>query len=77
MRIAKHEDLETAALISYNKARSQNSPISRPLLLEKAELAKQISIKFSTNPGWLERFKALSSPMLKNVCGEANNICQL
>lgn len=58
MRTAKHEDLEKAVLIWFKQARSQNAPISGPLLLEKAdELAKQMNIKFSANPGWFERFK--------------------
>lgn len=75
MRTAKHEDLEKAVLIWFKQARSQNAPISGPLLLEKAdELAKQMNIKFSANPGWFERFKKRNGIVLKNVCGEANDV---
>lgn len=75
MRTAKHEDLETALLIWFKQARSQDAPISGPLLLEKAdELAKQMHIDFLANPGWLERFKKRNGIVLRNVCGEANNV---
>uniref|UniRef100_A0A8C4RFJ1 HTH CENPB-type domain-containing protein n=1 Tax=Erpetoichthys calabaricus TaxID=27687 RepID=A0A8C4RFJ1_ERPCA len=73
MRTAKYEDLETALLVWFKQARSQNAPISGPLMLERSnELAKQMGITFSANPGWLERFKKRNDIVLKNVCGEAN-----
>ncbi|KAK9744658.1 hypothetical protein QE152_g7576 [Popillia japonica] len=37
MRTAKHEHLETALLVRFKQARSQNTPILRPLMLEKAK----------------------------------------
>uniref|UniRef100_A0A8C4SC05 HTH CENPB-type domain-containing protein n=1 Tax=Erpetoichthys calabaricus TaxID=27687 RepID=A0A8C4SC05_ERPCA len=75
MRTAKHEDLETALLLWFKQARSQNAPISGPLMLERSnELAKQMGITFSANPGWLERFKKRNDIVLKNVCGEANQV---
>uniref|UniRef100_A0A8C4SEN5 HTH CENPB-type domain-containing protein n=1 Tax=Erpetoichthys calabaricus TaxID=27687 RepID=A0A8C4SEN5_ERPCA len=74
-RTAKHEDLETALLVWFKQARSQNAPISGPLMLERSnELAKQMGITFSANPGWLERYKKRNGIVLKNVCGEANQV---
>ena len=58
MRKAKHEDLEAALLVWFKQARSQNAPISGPLLMEKADaFAIQIGTEFTANPGRLERFK--------------------
>ena len=50
MRTANHKDLETAVLIWFKQARLQNALISGKV----DELAKQMSIEFSANPGWLE-----------------------
>ncbi|GBM33473.1 Tigger transposable element-derived protein 4 [Araneus ventricosus] len=68
MRTAKHEDLETALLVWIKQARSDNAPVSGPVLLERAdEIAKQMGIEFSANPGWLERFKKRNGIVLKNL----------
>ena len=56
MRTAKHEDLETAVLIWFKQAKSQNAFMPEPLLFIKAdELSKQMSIEFFRNPGKLKR----------------------
>ncbi|GFR20157.1 hypothetical protein TNCT_626161 [Trichonephila clavata] len=48
----KHEDLKTALPDWSKQGRSQNAHISGPLMLERSnELAKQIGITFSENPG--------------------------
>ncbi|GFT07878.1 hypothetical protein TNCV_1214491 [Trichonephila clavipes] len=48
----KQDDLETALLNWFKQARSQNVPRSGPLMLERCnELAKQMGITFSANPG--------------------------
>ncbi|GFT01749.1 tigger transposable element-derived protein 4 [Trichonephila clavipes] len=75
MRTAKHEDLEAALLAWFKQARSQNALISGPEMLERSnELAKQMGITFSANPGWLERFKKRNGIIFKNVCGAASLI---
>ncbi|GFQ98890.1 KICSTOR complex protein C12orf66 homolog [Trichonephila clavata] len=75
MRTAKHEGLEAALLAWFKQARSENALISGPEMLERSnELAKQMGITFSANPGWLERFKKRNGIVFKNVCGAASLI---
>lgn len=73
MRTAKHKDLEAALLIWFKQARSQNIPVLGTLLMERAnDFAKQMNIEFTTNPGWLERFKKRNGIVLKKNYSETN-----
>ncbi|GFT26704.1 hypothetical protein TNCV_3605021 [Trichonephila clavipes] len=57
-RTAKHEISETTSLVWFKQVRSQNSPLSGSLILERNnELFKQMGITLSDNPEWLERFQ--------------------
>ncbi|GFS53940.1 hypothetical protein TNCV_3761601 [Trichonephila clavipes] len=52
-RTAKLEDLEASLIGWFKESISQNAPISGPLMLQKSDqLAKQMGIMFSSNPGW-------------------------
>ena len=71
-RKANHENLEAALLVWFKQARSQDAPISGPLLMEKANVfAEQMNLNFTANPGWLERFKKRNGITFKNICGES------
>ena len=76
-RKANHENLEAALLVWFKQARSQDAPISGPLLMEKANVfAEQMNLNFTANPGWLERFKKRNGITFKNICGESRQVSQ-
>ncbi|GFX74886.1 hypothetical protein TNCV_1844591 [Trichonephila clavipes] len=50
---------------------SEYSHIGTLILKRRNELAKQMGITFSTNTGWLERFKKRNDIVQKDVRGEA------
>ena len=71
-RPAKHEDVEEALLRWFMGARSENVPLSGPILISKAEdLAKELGkCDWSCSVGWLDRFKKRHSLTCKSMCGE-------
>ena len=58
-RAATHEDVDKALLVWFTSARSDNVPLSGPILMGKAEeLAKALDKpNWSCSVGWLDRFK--------------------
>lgn len=75
LRLAKHDNLDSALLLWFKQARSQNIPISGPILGEKAELlANDMGIEFKSNPGWIERFKSRNGIVFKCISGESKEV---
>lgn len=73
LRGSAFPDVEKALVLWLKKARSENLPVTGPLLAEKAEaFAAQLNCEdFSCSNGWLARFKARYSISARVVCGEA------
>jgi transposase-like protein len=76
MRSALHKDLDEACLIWFKSARTQNIPLSGPILCGKAdELAQKLGhTDFKASNGWLNRFKQRHGITFMKVCGEANSV---
>ena len=73
MRTAAYPEVEEA-LVSWLKfARSQNTPISGPVLQTKAEeLATEFGYDdFKCSTGWLSRFKVRHDIVFRKLCGES------
>uniref|UniRef100_A0A023FNB6 Putative tigger transposase n=1 Tax=Amblyomma cajennense TaxID=34607 RepID=A0A023FNB6_AMBCJ len=73
LRGSAFPEVEEALVLWLKKARSENLPVTGPLLAEKADVfAAQLNCKdFSCSNGWLARFKARYSISSRVVCGEA------
>jgi len=76
LRTADFADVDKALLIWFKQARSQQVPISGPILMEKAkEIAERMGLpSFSGSTGWLDRFKSHHGIVFKNVCGESASV---
>ena len=73
LRTTDFADVVKALIIWFKQARSQQVPISGPILMEKAkEIAERMGLpSFSGRTGWLDRFKSRHGIVFKNVCGES------
>lgn len=72
LRLANHEEMEKCLVIWIRRARSQNLPLSGPLIRAKAEFALRLGIEnFSCSEGWLSRFKERSGLVFRAVSGES------
>jgi hypothetical protein len=50
--MANYENLEAALLVWFEQVRPQNSPVSGPHPMEKADaFARQMELQFSAHPG--------------------------
>ena len=76
LRTADFADVDNALIIWFKQARSQQVPISGPILMEKAkEIAEHMGLpSFSGSTGWLDRFKSRHGIVFKNVCGESASV---
>lgn len=73
LRASPLDKVDEALLIWFKQARSDNVPLSGPILLEKAEELARI-LGHEDQPistGWLDRFKARHGIVFKVVSGEA------
>ena len=73
LRVAAYEDLKEALVIWIGQARSQNVPLSGPILIETADsLPKKLGYsEFKCSCGWLERFKGRHGLCFKKIVGES------
>nr|XP_050046565.1 tigger transposable element-derived protein 4-like [Dermacentor andersoni] len=73
LRVANHEDLEKCLVVWLRRARTENIPISGPLIRAKAEeFVLQLGIEgFSCSEGWLTIFKDRNGIVCRAVSGEA------
>ena len=73
IRPCANAEMEAALTVWFTQQRSQNVPISGPLLLEKAKFfAEQFGVQgFKGSNGYLEKFKKRHGLVFKVVSGEA------
>lgn len=76
LRPAKYPDLEKALLIWIKKMRSQDIPLSGPVILAKAaDFALQLDYDdFAASDGWLHRFRERYDLVFRAVSGEMNAV---
>ena len=76
MRTTKHTDIDQALLIWFKNARSENIPMSGPLIQEKARyLAKELGIDdFAASDGWLSHFKCRHDINFRVISGELQKL---
>ena len=57
----------------FKNVRSNNIPVSRNILKEKAlEIVKDLNVEnFNASNGWTEQFKERHELLFKNICGES------
>ncbi|XP_022086316.1 tigger transposable element-derived protein 4-like [Acanthaster planci] len=72
MRTAAYPDVEEALSMWFKAARTQNIPVSGPILQEKAwSLAKLLGhADFASSDGWLSCFKARHNIVFRAIAGE-------
>ncbi|GBP27832.1 Tigger transposable element-derived protein 4 [Eumeta japonica] len=73
-----HQDIENALLVWFKAQRSQNVPISGPLLQKKANhFARQLEkTNFECSGSWIYRFRQLHDIVVGKVCGESTSVSQ-
>ncbi|CAG9566413.1 unnamed protein product [Danaus chrysippus] len=73
-----HQDIENVLLVWFKAQRSQNVPISGPLLQEKANhFARQLGkTDFKCSESWIYRFRQRHDIVVGKVCGEAAGVSQ-
>ena len=73
VRTSKHSDVESALILWFKDKRSQNIPLSGPMLQQKAiDLAKSLGVDdFVGGSGWLDRFKKRFDISFRVLCGES------
>ena len=71
----RNDELDQAVYKYFLNLRSQNIPVSGPILKEKAmAYARQLNISdFKGSDGWLDRWKARHNITFKTVAGEAKS----
>lgn len=70
--------LDKLCLEWFSKVRSQNIPVSGPLVQEKAkEIATKLRLtNFVASNGWLEKWRTRNCISFKGVCGEAASVSE-
>lgn len=78
LRLGNFEDVDAAVLIWFKDARSQNVPVSGPMLQEKArQFADALDITgFEASAGWLHRFRERNRITWQVVSGEEKAAAQ-
>ncbi|XP_063215856.1 tigger transposable element-derived protein 6-like [Bacillus rossius redtenbacheri] len=73
---AKYDELEEKLLDWFNHSRSQNLPLSGPIMKEKADmLALKSGVDdFKCSNGWLQRFMQRHNLVFRSVCGESADV---
>lgn len=76
LRTSAHPQLEDALVMWIKQVRSQNLPLSGPIIAAKArEFATKMALEeFSASDGWLSRFKERHGLTFKTVCGEKADV---
>lgn len=71
-----HQDVEKALLVWFKAQRSQNVPVSGPLLQEKANHFARLfgKIDFKCSESWIYRFRQRHDIVVGKVCGEAASV---
>jgi hypothetical protein len=76
IKTSPNEELETLLVQWLQQMRSENIPINRPVLREKAtKIALNLKIEnFKASNGWLGRFKMHHGITCEFVCGESGSV---
>lgn len=76
IRTAKHPDLEAALLTWIKEKRSQDIPLSGPIIVAKAaDFALRLNVSdFAASDGWFHRFRDRHDLVFRSVCGEAKAV---
>lgn len=76
LRSAKHPELERAVLTWIKETRSQNIPLSGPIVMAKAaNFALRLNIDdFKASEGWLHRFRERHEIVFRTVSGEGKEV---
>ncbi|KAH7954743.1 hypothetical protein HPB49_021454 [Dermacentor silvarum] len=76
IRTAKHPDLEAALLTWIKEKRSQEIPLSGPIIVAKAaDFALRVNVSdFAASDGWFHRFRDRHDLVFRSVCGEAKAV---
>ena len=76
MRNTENEEVNNIMLEFFIKCRTQNIPVTGPMLQAKAaEIASSLQIeKFSASSGWLETFRRRNNINFRALCGESANV---
>ena len=71
-RSAAYSEVEDALFEWFKSQRSQNVPLSGPILLKKAnDLAQKLGIEFTASSSWIDRFKQRKGIVFRSICGES------
>ena len=75
-RSSEHKDIEEALLTWFKRQRSNNVPISGPILQAKAnEFARLLgNPNFNCSSSWIQRFRARHDIVAGKICGEAAGV---
>ncbi|KAH7959040.1 hypothetical protein HPB49_007418 [Dermacentor silvarum] len=76
LHTAKHLDLEAALLTWIKEKRSQDTPLSGPIIVAKAaDFAQRLNVSdFATSDGWFHRFRDRHNLIFRSVCSEAKAV---
>ena len=77
-RLSQLKNVDEATYEWYQKARSKNIPVTRPMLQEKAKRANEElgDATFKASNGWLDRFKKRHNITSKVISGEAGGVSE-
>lgn len=76
LRHAKHPEMENALISWIKEMRSQDVPLSGPIITAKAaDFALRLNIEdFTASDGWFHRFRERHELVFRRVCGERGNV---
>ena len=75
VRLSSHCEVNALIWQWFATARSNNIPISGPILQAKGiDFAEQLGIPFHYSNGWLEKFRSRYNVAFKTLCGESDSV---
>ncbi|XP_037567787.1 tigger transposable element-derived protein 4-like [Dermacentor silvarum] len=75
LRTAKHPDLMVAMLTFIKEKRSQDMPLSGPIIVAKAANFARLNVSdFAASDGWFHHFRNRRDLIFLSVCGEAKAV---
>ncbi|XP_064463590.1 tigger transposable element-derived protein 6-like [Ornithodoros turicata] len=76
LRLAKHPEMGNALITWIKEMRSQDIPLSGPIIMAKAaDFALPLNIEdFAASDGWFHRFRERHDLVFQAVCGERGDV---